>query len=101
MKRFYEINFNGEPYDAVAKRKGQDLFYILGGDKVAKPAAGTVPKIASKSFVPKTTTTTTQPKSSISSGMSQNKPSVGGGGTASKKSTGASGASGLSDEHTK
>lgn len=44
MKRFYEINFNGEPYDALAKRKGQDLFYIMGGDKVAKPAVGTVPK---------------------------------------------------------
>ena len=44
MKRFHEINFNGEPYDALAKRKGQDLFYIMGGDKVAKPAAGTVPK---------------------------------------------------------
>lgn len=34
MKRYYDINYNGEGYDAVGRRKGQDLFYILGGGKV-------------------------------------------------------------------
>jgi len=34
MKRYFDINYNGEPYDAVGRRKGQDLFYILGGGKV-------------------------------------------------------------------
>ena len=39
MKKFFDLNYNGDPYDALAKRKGQDLFYIMGGDKVAKPIA--------------------------------------------------------------
>ena len=34
MKRYHDINYNGEPYDALGRRKGQDLFYILGGGKV-------------------------------------------------------------------
>jgi len=34
MKRYYDINYNGEPYDALGARKGKDLFYILGGGKV-------------------------------------------------------------------
>lgn len=28
------MNYNGEPYDALGRRKNQDLFYILGGGKV-------------------------------------------------------------------
>lgn len=90
MKRFFEINFSGEPYDAVAKRKGQDLFYILGGDKVAKPAAGPVPKqIQPKTFTPKVSTTS-QPKTSISASTSHTKSSVGGGVASKKVSTVAS-----------
>lgn len=52
MKRYHDINFNGEPYDAVGRRKGQDLFYILGGGKVA--AGGAQPHAAPK-LQPKTT----------------------------------------------
>lgn len=40
MKRYFDINYNGEPYDAVGRRKGQDLYYILGGAKVGQ-AQGT------------------------------------------------------------
>ncbi len=97
MKRFYEINFNGEPYDALAKRKGQDLFYIMGGDKVAKPAAGTVPKQIQPKY---TAPTSSQPKSSISSTASHSKASVGGGVATKKATTGAVG-SGADTEHVK
>ncbi len=37
MKRYFDLNYNGEPYDALARRKNQDLFYILGAGKVAPP----------------------------------------------------------------
>lgn len=37
LKAYFEKNYNGEFYDAVARRKGQDLFYIAGGGKVAAP----------------------------------------------------------------
>ncbi len=39
IKRYWDLNYNGEPYDAVARRNGQDLYYIAGGNKVNKPAA--------------------------------------------------------------
>lgn len=56
MKRYYEINCSGEGYDPVGRRKGQDLYYILGGGKVGaaggskgvvkpKPAAAASSKI--------------------------------------------------------
>ena len=35
LKAFFDKNYSGEPYDALARRKNQDLFYILGGAKVA------------------------------------------------------------------
>jgi RP/EB family microtubule-associated protein len=66
MKRYFEINYNGEPYDAVGRRKGQDLYYILGGGKVggaggAKPTAKPKTTAAAPSKIgvgakPKTTT---------------------------------------------
>jgi len=37
MKSYFDKNYNGEPYDAVARRKNQDLTLILGGGKVAVP----------------------------------------------------------------
>ena len=37
MKRFFDLNYSGEPYNAVERRKGQQLFYIMGGNKVAAP----------------------------------------------------------------
>lgn len=44
MKRYYDINYNGEPYDALGRRKGQDMYYILGGKKVqAGGAQGSAP----------------------------------------------------------
>lgn len=33
MKRYFDINYNGEPYDAVTRRKGADLWYIGSGNK--------------------------------------------------------------------
>ena len=41
VKRFWDLNYNGEPYDAVARRNGQDLYYIAGGNKVNKLTTGT------------------------------------------------------------
>ena len=37
LKRYFDLNYSGEPYDARGRRKGQDLFYIMGGNKVAAP----------------------------------------------------------------
>lgn len=37
LKAYFEKNYNGEPYDALGRRKGQDLTYILGGGKIAPP----------------------------------------------------------------
>ena len=31
------MNYSGEPYNAVDRRKGASLFYIMGGNKVAAP----------------------------------------------------------------
>ena len=38
MKAYFEKNYNGEPYDALGRRKNQELHYILGGGKIAAPA---------------------------------------------------------------
>ena len=69
MKRYYDINYNGEPYDAVGRRKGQDLFYILGGGKVAAGGAQphAAPKLQPKTNVAKTGSTSTAAKSGIGS----------------------------------
>lgn len=42
LKRYFDINYNGEPYDAAGRRKGQDLYYIGSGNKpgAGKPAPG-------------------------------------------------------------
>ena len=31
------MNYSGEPYNALQRRKGSDIFYIMGGNKVAPP----------------------------------------------------------------
>jgi hypothetical protein len=33
VKQFFDKNWNGQDYDAVSKRKGQDLYYIQIGGK--------------------------------------------------------------------
>jgi hypothetical protein len=48
MKRFFDIKYNGQAYDALGRRKGQDLFYILGGNKVAIGGASAGPNAANK-----------------------------------------------------
>lgn len=37
IKRYFDLNYSGEPYNAVERRKGQQFFYIMGGNKVAPP----------------------------------------------------------------
>lgn len=37
IKRYFDLNYSGEPYNALERRKGQQLFYIMGGNKVAPP----------------------------------------------------------------
>lgn len=41
MKRYFDLNYNGEPYDAVGRRKGVDFFYLGGGIQkgISKPVA--------------------------------------------------------------
>lgn len=48
MKRFFDIKYNGHEYDALNRRKGQDLFYILGGNKVAIGGQSAGPNAANK-----------------------------------------------------
>lgn len=48
MKSYFDKNYNGEPYDAVTRRKNQELVYILGGGKVAPP----VKKVAGQQPAP-------------------------------------------------
>jgi len=43
IKKYYELHYTGNEYDPVGRRKGQDLHYILGGNKVAAP-----PKVSEK-----------------------------------------------------
>ena len=40
IKRYFDLNYSGEPYNALQRRKGQDIFYIMGGNKVAPPKKG-------------------------------------------------------------
>ena len=35
LKAHFEKNYNGEMYDALTRRKNQELFYIAGGGKIA------------------------------------------------------------------
>lgn len=55
MKRFFDIKFGGAAYDPVNRRKGQDLFYILGGNKVAIGGATAGPNAANKAPTKMTT----------------------------------------------
>ena len=57
LKAYFEKNYNGEPYDALGRRKNQELHYILGGGKVGPPPAKKSdnmmqPKPAPKAYVP-------------------------------------------------
>ena len=69
MKRLFDIKYNGQEYDAVGRRKGQDLFYILGGNKVAPGGASAGPtamnKAPSKIAPSKSTTMQSAPKAAI------------------------------------
>jgi RP/EB family microtubule-associated protein len=52
LKRYFDLNYNGEPYDAVGRRKGNDLFLIGSGNKPVASApskAGEVKKNPMKS----------------------------------------------------
>ena len=67
LKAYFEKNYNGEPYDAVGRRKGQDLFYLGGA------TAAPVKKSATSEAAKKSTTTTvggmtaaTKPKTVVS-----------------------------------
>ena len=37
LKLFFDLNYSGEPYNALARRKGNNIYYIMGGNKVAAP----------------------------------------------------------------
>ena len=50
IKRYFDLNYNGSPYDALNRRKGAQLYLIGGGNNLG-PGLGPV----------QTTTTTTAP----------------------------------------
>jgi hypothetical protein len=37
MKAYFDQNYNGEPYDALARRKGKSLWLIQPGGKIVAP----------------------------------------------------------------
>jgi microtubule-associated protein, RP/EB family len=46
LKRYFDLNYNGEPYDAVGRRKGVEFYYIGGGPQkagIAKPVKKVAP----------------------------------------------------------
>jgi hypothetical protein len=64
LKRYFDLNYNGEEYDAVGRRKGQDLYYILGGSKVGSAQPGKS-NVAPKSYVAPKQVASSGAKSSI------------------------------------
>ena len=42
IKRYFDLNYNGAPYDALAKRKGQSLYLIGGGNQPVPQQAAPV-----------------------------------------------------------
>jgi hypothetical protein len=68
LKRYFDLNYNGEPYDASGKRKGQDFYYIGGGAQktIAKPTGGATKKPTTVA-APKTAAPT-KPKTTVASG---------------------------------
>uniref|UniRef100_A0A7S3J2L2 Microtubule-associated protein RP/EB family member 1 n=1 Tax=Euplotes harpa TaxID=151035 RepID=A0A7S3J2L2_9SPIT len=42
LKRYFDINYNGEPYDAVGRRKGVDLLLIGSGNKPVTSGASKI-----------------------------------------------------------
>ena len=42
LKAYFEKNWNGEPYDGPARRKGQELYLIGAGNKFVKQAQPTI-----------------------------------------------------------
>ena len=65
LKRYFDLNYNGEPNDAVGRRKGVEFFYIGGGAQ----------KAISKPTGTKKPTTTSAPKAATAAG-SKPKPTV-------------------------
>lgn len=43
IKRYFDLNYSGEPYNALQRRKGNDIFYIMGGNKVGPPQRKAAP----------------------------------------------------------
>ncbi|CAI2376185.1 unnamed protein product [Moneuplotes crassus] len=81
LKRYFDLNYNGEPYDAISRRKGQDLFYIGSGNKPVKKAGGMGAAPPRKKFNPPTSSGPTTKKFSKPTGAA-----IGGGaGSAAQK----------------
>ena len=54
LKRYFDLNYNGEPYDAVSRRKGHDLYYIGSGNKPMKSKTQGIGGASKKKYVPPT-----------------------------------------------
>ncbi len=61
LKRYFDLNYNGEPYDAIGRRKGHDLFYIGSGNKpVKKTGTGAGAGASRKKYNPPSSTGATK-----------------------------------------
>ena len=40
IKRYFDLNYSGQPYNGSERRKNVPFFYIMGGNKVAPPKRG-------------------------------------------------------------
>lgn len=51
IKKYFELHYSGQEYDPISRRNGQDLHYILGGNKISGPVkAGTKPAATTASY---------------------------------------------------
>ena len=87
LKRYFDLNYNGEPYDAAGRRKGHDLFLIGSGNKpvaAAPSKVGDVKKPAAKSKI-ESSAPKKFVKPTAAAGSTTAAPTAGGAGSAAQK----------------
>ena len=81
IKKYFELHYSGQDYDPVARRNGQDLYYIMGtGDRNKVNPVGANKSAAPKTSQPGRPATATQ----RTPAQSSTGPKFGGGSAASK-----------------
>ena len=93
LKAYFEKNYNGEEYDALARRKNQQLHYILGGSKVGPPPKAQPRAAASGGGMPARSTGSSASAAAASSSSGINRQGTGIGGVPKMGGAAAGGAS--------